>query len=426
MHHRLLAIALPLILSNLTTPLLAAVDTAVVGHLGAAHLLGGVSLGGLVFSFLYWGFSFLRLATGGLTAQASGAGNRQALADVAARGLMLAALLGLVIILLHDPLTRGMLALLGGSDAVRETALLYVSTRIWAAPAALCNLVVLGWLVGQQRARRALLLQVLINGSNAALAILFVFGFGWGVAGCAAATGLAEAMGAAAGLATVARLLDRRPDAKRVFDPAALKRLVLVNRDIFLRTACLLFAMGWFAHAGAASGDLILAANALLMTFQTIVSYGLDGFADASESLVGRAIGARDGDALRRTIRVSFLWAGATAAGFSALYALAGPAILRGLTDQADVREMALRYLPWAVLSPLLSVWSYQLDGIFVGATRVRELRDSMVLALVAFLGAAWLLVPRFGNDGLWAALMILMLARAATLGIMLPRIRVA
>jgi MATE family multidrug resistance protein len=210
---------------------------------------------------------------------------------------------------------------------------------------------------------------------------------------------------------------------RELAERTAVLRLILVNRDIFLRTLCLIASFGWFAHAGAARGDTVLAANALLLNFQTFMAYGLDGFAHAAEALVGAAIGARDRSALKSAIRVSMLWAFAGATLFSLTYALLGTGIVALLTDQAEIRKTASIYLPWAVLSPMISVWGFQLDGIFIGATRTRELRNSMALAFAGFLGAAFLLEPWLGNHGLWAALMVLMVLRAMTLGWWLGRI---
>jgi MATE family multidrug resistance protein len=425
-HRRLLVLAVPIVLANLTQPILSAVDTAVAGHLPGPAYLGGVALGGLFFNFVFWGFGFLRMGTTGFVAQAHGARDWPGVRAALWRAFGLAAAIGAVILMLRAPLIGLALDLFGGSAAVRANAEIYCAVRIWSAPAALANYVVLGYLLGCQHARLGLLVQVLINVVNMVAAVLFVYGFGWGVAGIGAATATADWAGLAVGLVLLYRL--RRPGLpallwRELAERTAVLRLILVNRDIFLRTLCLIASFGWFAHAGAARGDTVLAANALLLNFQTFMAYGLDGFAHAAEALVGAAIGARDRSALKSAIRVSMLWAFAGATLFSLTYALLGTGIVALLTDQAEIRKTASIYLPWAVLSPMISVWGFQLDGIFIGATRTRELRNSMALAFAGFLGAAFLLEPWLGNHGLWAALMVLMVLRAMTLGWWLGRI---
>ena len=425
-HRRLLALAVPIVLANLTQPILSGVDTAVAGHLPGPASLGGVALGGLFFNFVLWGFGFLRMGTTGFVAQAQGARDWSGLRAILLRALLLAACIGAVLLLLRTPLITLALDLLGGSAEVRGNATAYSHARIWSAPATLGNYVVLGYLLGRQRMRLGLLLQVVINVVNMALALLFVFGFGWGVAGIGAATAGADWAGLALGLVLLWRL--RHPDLpaarwREVLERRALFRLLLVNGDIFIRTLCLVASFGWFAHLGAGLGDTILAANALLLNFQTFMAFGLDGFAHAAEALVGAAIGARDAPGLRRAIRLSLGWAFGGAAAFSAFYLLLGPSLIALLTDQPGIRATAAIYLPWAVLSPLVSVWSFQLDGVYIGATRTRALRDSMALAAAGFLIATLVLQPVFGNHGLWASLMILMILRGATLGRWLGRI---
>jgi multidrug resistance protein, MATE family len=427
-HRRLLALAVPIVLANLTQPILSAVDTGVAGHLPGPAALGGVALGGLFFNFVLWGFGFLRMGTTGFVAQAEGARDWSGLRVILLRALLLAAGIGVLLLLLRAPLISLALDLLGGSIEVRDNAAAYCQARIWSAPATLGNYVVLGYLLGRQRVRLGLLLQIVINLVNMALAVLFVFGFGWGVAGIGAATAGADWAGLALGAMLLWRLRHAELPAARwreVLERRALFRLLLVNGDIFIRTLCLVASFGWFAHLGAALGDTVLAANALLLNFQTFMAFGLDGFAHAAEALVGAAIGARDAAALRRAIRLSLGWAFGCAATFSLFYLLFGPTLIALLTNQPAIRAAALQYLPWAVLSPLVSVWSFQLDGVYIGATRTRALRDSMAFAAIGFLAATLLLQPAFGNHGLWASLMVLMILRGVTLGRWLGRITI-
>jgi MATE family multidrug resistance protein len=425
-HRRVLTLAFPIVLANLTQPILGAVDTAVAGHLDNASYLGGVAIGGLFFSFVFWGFGFLRMGTTGLVAQAFGADDQASLRMSIVRALLLAFAIGVVLLIVRIPLIDYAVHALGGSNAVQSHARAYCSARIWAAPFALANYVVLGWLLGTQRVHLALVTQIFVNAVNIVTVLLYVYGFGWGVAGIGAATATADACGFALGAALLWTLRPRGlPALERaaLFDATALKKLVAINRDIFVRTLCLLGSFGWFTHLGAKQGDATLAANALLLNFQTFMAYGLDGFAHAAEALVGAAIGARDRDAFRQAVKVTLLWSVLGALGFSLAYAGAGPWIIAQLTDQPAVRAAALAYLPWAAASPVVSVWGFLLDGVFIGATRTRELMLSMAASLAVFVAASWALAGPHGNHGLWAALLIFMAARGVTLMRYLPHI---
>jgi MATE family multidrug resistance protein len=425
-HRRVLTLAFPIVLANLTQPILGAVDTAVAGHLDGPQYLGGVALGGLVFSFVFWGFGFLRMGTTGLVAQAFGARDAAAVRASVMRALMLALAIGAAVLALQVPIIRYALRMLGGSGAVQETASAYCHARIWAAPFALGNYAVLGYLLGCQRVRLALVTQVFINAVNIVAVLLFVYRFGWGIAGIGAATAFADFGGFALGAAILWRLRERGlpPLAlATLFDLRAIRRLVAINRDIFVRTLCLLGSYGWFAHMGARQGDAVLAANALLLNFQTFMAFGLDGFAHAAEALVGAATGARDRHAFRQAVRVTMLWSAIGAAGFSIVYWISGEWIIARLTDQAVVREAAMRYLPWAAILPLASVAGFQLDGVFIGATRTRELMKAMAVSLAVYLLAAWTLAGPLGNHGLWLALTAFMVARGVTLWMQLPSI---
>ncbi|GAB2911634.1 MATE family efflux transporter [Paraburkholderia jirisanensis] len=425
-HRRVLTLAFPIVLANLTQPILGAVDTAVAGHLQSAAYLGGVAIGGLVFSFVYWGFGFLRMGTTGLVAQAFGAHDAAGVRINVARAMLLAVAIGAVVLAIQAPLIEYGIRLLGGSAEVQQHARVYCHARIWAAPFALANYVVLGWLLGTQRVRAALASQVFVNAVNIIAVLLYVYGFGWGVAGIGAATATADALGFGFGAWLLWYLRPRGlPPLERrtLFDAKALKRLIAINRDIFVRTLCLLTSFAWFAHLGARHGDATLAANALLLNFQTFMAYGLDGFAHAAEALVGAAIGARDRHAFWQAVKVTMLWSALGALGFSLVYRGAGAWIIGRLTDQPSVRLAAETYLGWAALSPVVSVWSFLLDGVFIGATRTRELMISMAVSLAIFVAASATLGPVGGNHGLWAALLIFMAARGVTLARFVPRI---
>jgi len=430
-HRRVLALAFPIVLANLTQPILGAVDTAVAGHLANASYLGGVALGGLFFNFVFWGFGFLRMGTTGLVAQAFGAGDRAGARSNVVRALLLAFAIGAIVLAAQTPLIEYAIRALGGSAAVQQNARAYCGARIWAAPFALANYVVLGWLLGTQRVRIALITQVLINTVNIAAVLLYVYRFDWGVAGIGAATATADTLGFAFGAWLLWRMRPQGLPAiarSELFDGAALKRLIAINRDIFVRTLCLLSSYAWFTHLGARQGDATLAANALLLNFQTFMSYGLDGFAHAAEALVGAALGARDRHAFRRAVQVTLLWSALGALAFSFVYWIAGGWVIAQLTDQPAVRESAMTYLGWAALSPIVSVWGFLLDGVFIGATRTRELMMSMVVSLAVFIAASWAFAGAWGNHawgnhGLWAALLVFMAARGITLARYVPRI---
>jgi len=422
-------IAWPIILSNLSTPLLGMVDTAVIGNLGDSALIGAIAVGGMIFSFLYWGFGFLRMGTTGLVAQAMGAAD---LAEVKAsfyRPLLAGGVIGLALLALQVPLAGLAFFLIDGSPEVEAAALTYFHVRIIGAPVSLAYLAIVGFLLGQQQTRALLVIQLVLNGSNIFLDLVFVVGFGWSVAGVAAATVIAEVIAIViGGMVAVARLRDGGGSLAlplaRLADAGALKRMFAVNRDIMIRTLCLIFAFAWFTNQGAKSGDTILAANAILMQFVTFSAFFLDGYALAAETLVGHAVGARDAGKLDRAIRYTTRLALVTSVALSAAFYVAATPVIALLTNVVEVRQAADVYLPWGVWAPLVSVWCYLLDGIFIGATRTIEMRNAMIVSLSVFLLAWYFLQPAYGNHGLWAALMIYFVARAASLYFYLPRLR--
>ena len=424
-YRRVFLLAIPLILLNLTQPVLSMVDTILSGHLPSPAVLGGVAVGGIFFNSIYWTFGFLRMATTGLVAQSHGAGDEDQLMHHFGRALLTALVLGALILAVQKPLISVSLSLLGAASATRHNALVYCGIRIWSAPAALANYTILGYLLGRQRARTALLLQAGINVVNMAVALTLVLWRHWGVAGIATATMTAEWTGCILGLA-IMLASGARPGHLRwseLMDGESLRRLFSLNRDILLRTLSLVAAYVWFTRTGARSGDAILAANAVLINFLWIAGYGLDGFANATEALVGEAIGARRVADYRAVLKASSVSAFAVAAAISVLYLIFGRHIIAIFTNQETIRSLAERFLPWLIVLPLVAVWSFLLDGVFIGATRARELRDSMVISLAGFLGLAVVLTARFGNHGLWCAMLAFMALRATTLAMHLPGI---
>ena len=425
-NRRVWRLAAPMIAANVTVPLLGAVDTAVVGHLPNAYYLGAVAVGAMIFSLLYWGLGFLRMATTGLTAQAHGGDDADEMRATLARSLIIAGALALAILALQAPTIGLAMGFFEASAEVESHARAYFAIRVWGAPAALANATLLGWFLGMQNARATLALQVVINAVNIVLDLWFVVGLGLAVEGVALATIIAEYTGLALGLVLVARTLRRlggRWQIERIVERRSLRHLLATNRDIFLRTLCLMAAFAYLTAQGAKMGDVVLAANAVMMNLFMFMAFPLDGFAHAAEALVGRAVGARDRAALAGTVRASTLWALIMAVAFTAAYLVAGTLVIDALTNVDAVRAAAREVLPWMIAAPLISVWSFQFDGIFIGATRSAEMRNSMIVSLAVYLAATWTLMPIWGNHGLWFAFLIFMAARAATLAYYYPRI---
>lgn len=425
-HRRVWALAVPIIISNVSTPVLGMVDTAVVGHLPSPHYLGAVAIGAVIFTSLFWLFGFLRMGTSGLAAQAYGAGDMAESAAILSRALMTAIGLGVLIILLGTPIKAAAFSFFDTSPAVDSAARIYYDIRLWAAPATLVNYALLGWFLGMQRAVLGLVLQLILNMANIILDLAFVMGLGWTVDGVAFASVLAEGVAAIVGLAIAIRMIRRSRIRWAVIwqqtgDTSAFIRLALINRDIFLRTLCLIAATLWFTRQSARFGETVLAATAILQQLHLFMAHGLDGFAHAAQALIGRTVGAGRRADLIAAIRASTIWAGVAAFLFAAVYAIGGTTIIAVLTGLPDVRTMAALYLPWATLMPVVAVWSFQLDGIFIGATRTRAMRNSMALSLVVFLTTTWLAIPVLGVHGLWLAMIVFMIMRAVTLGTYLP-----
>lgn len=422
-HRAVFALALPMVFSNVTTPLLGLVDTWVIGHLGQAWFLGGVSVGATLINLLFWLLGFLRMSTTGLTAQAQGAASAEGQLDTLARALGLAVGLGLALLLLVLPFLPAIIGLSGGSPEVQVYAGDYVSVRIWSAPAALCNLVIMGWLLGMQDARSPMLLLILSNLVNMVLDAWFVLGLGWQVRGVAAASLLADYCSLGVGLWLVSRRLHHLPSEvwqgawSRWWRWPAVRRLLGLNRDIFIRSLCLQLCFAFMTLQGARLGDVAVAANAVLLNFLMLISYGLDGFAYAVEAMVGRAIGRRDRQGLREAIVLNLGWALLIAFAFALGFALGGRQLIAHITDIPAVIAEANRQLPWLIAMPLLAVWCFLLDGVFIGATRAREMRNSMLVAVFAGFFPIWWLCQGWGVAALWAAMAALMTGRGLTLG---------
>lgn len=415
-HRRVLGLSGPLILASLSTPLLALVDTAIAGHLPESYYLGAVAVGAMAFNYVYWAFSFLRMSTTGLVAQARGAGRSDEIRATLARSGLIALAAGFALIALAAPLAGAAFSLLSASAEVKHHAARYVGIRIWSAPAALLNYVLLGWLMGVERPGVAMAMEVFRGVVNVALALLFVRGFGWNVAGVAGASVAAEWLAAAVSLLVAERALRgvSTPWAWRtILDGGAFRRLFGLNGDLFIRTQCLLLVFASFTAGGAALGDATLAANAVLMNLFLLISYALGAFGQAASALVGSAIGAARRSDLRQAIRVTTGWAVGAAALASAAIGLGGNAMVRLLSGVAEVRAMAAPFLPYAAAMPVVSVLSFQLDGIAVGATRTGLVRNVLLVSFGVFLVVHRTLVPSLHNHGLWLAMISFMVVRS-------------
>ena len=415
--------AWPIILANASVPLLGLVDTAVIGHYGSTTDLGALALGALLFNFIYWSFGFLRMSTTGFVAQADGAGDAAEVRAALARPLLMGLALGVCIWLLQWPLAAGWFAMMDASAAVAGTGAEYFAARVWGAPAALALYALCGALVGLGHGRALLGVQLLLNGLNAGLDVYLAGILGLGARGIGLGTAVAEWTTCVVAALVVWRILRaRHVDGEpflpwaRIGDRDRLRRTLAANGDIMVRTLCLLAGFAWFARQGAALGDSTLAANHLLLQLVSFSAFFLDGFAYVAEAQVGAAVGARDRGGLRRAVRLTSELAVATAALLAAALWLAGIPLVDLLTSLADVGAVARAHLPWVALYVLLSVAAFQLDGVFIGATRTRQMRNAGLVSLAVFLAAASPATAAWGNHGLWAAFVLFVVARALAL----------
>jgi len=404
-----------MILSNVSVPLLGMVDTGVTGHLESPAYLGAVAVGSIVFSFLYTGVNFLRMGTTGIAAQHYGAGNNDGLRESLGQALIVALTIALVLLVLQLPIGQLAMQLVGAETRIETYALDYFFIRIWSAPGTLANMVLIGWFLGLQNARVPLIIFLTVNVTNIVLDLLFVVVFGMKVDGVALASVIAEYTGLTVGLTFVAGALRARSGhwstAKllRVREYAA---FFAVNANLLVRTLALMFAIAFVTAQGARMGEIVLAANAIMMNFQNLTSFGLDGIAHAAEALVGKAVGERSRKSVRSAVQLCLKWSLYFAAAFAVCYAIGGAQLIAVLTDLPDIRSAAMRYLPWMIVSPLISVWSFLYDGVYVGATRAREMRDIMLISTFIVFLPAWFLLQDLGNHGLWLAFMLFMASR--------------
>ncbi|MGJ8588442.1 MAG: MATE family efflux transporter [Yoonia sp.] len=417
-HKRVLAIALPIVLSNATVPILGVVDTGVVGQLGEAAPIGAVGIGAIILSAVYWIFGFLRMGTTGLTSQASGAGDGAEVDALLSRALLIGISAGLVMIIAQVAIFHAAFWLSPASAEVEALARDYMVIRIWSAPATIALYGITGWLIAQERTRAVLVIQVGMNGANIALSIVLGLQLGWGVEGVAWATFMAEWGGLAVGLWFCRGVFGRAAwlSAERVFDLVRLRHMALVNSDILIRSVLLQAIFVSFLFFGSDFGDVQLAANQILMQFLQVTAYALDGFAFSAEALVGQALGARARAALRRSAVLSSLWGGIVCALLALSFALFGGRVIDIMTTAPEVREVARIYLPYMVLAPIVGVAAWMLDGIFIGATRTKDMRNMMIVSAVIYFATVLPLMALFHNHGLWIGLLLNFVVRGATL----------
>ncbi|MCT8159031.1 MATE family efflux transporter [Pseudoruegeria sp. SHC-113] len=427
-HRRVLQIAVPIVLSNATVPILGAVDTGVVGQIGEAAPIGAVGIGAVILGAIYWIFGFLRMGTTGLASQALGAEDRPEYVALLMRALLIGLSAGVVMILGQALLFAGAFRVAPASAEVEALARDYMAIRIWSAPATIALYGITGWLIAAERTRAVLLIQLWMNGVNIGLDLWFVLGLGWGVQGVAFATFLAEWSGLALGLLCCREAFAGRAWRAwaRIFDAARLRHMASVNGDILVRSVLLQAIFVSFLFFGADLGDVPLAANQILLQFLHITAYALDGFAFAAEALVGQAMGAKAAPRLRRAAVMTSQWGLACVLLLSACFALFGGAIIDVMTTAPEVRTEARIYLGYMVAAPLVGLACWMLDGIFIGATRTRDMRNMMIVSAVIYFASVALFLPTLGNHGLWAALLISFLARGLTLGLRYPALEAA
>ena len=425
-HRRVWALAAPMILSNISVPLVALVDSTVIGHLPHAHQLGAVAVGASLYIYLAWMMGFLRMGTTGFAAQAAGRGDGTALRQILVQGLLLGLGLSLFLAAIALPFSRVALSVMQPSPELHDMTLAFFHNRLFGLPASLASYALVGWFLGAQNARAPLAILLTTNLMNIALNLWFVLGLDWGVVGSARASVIAEWSGALLGLWLTRGALRAYPGkmawgALRVWQNW--KPLLGVNRDIFIRSLLLQSVFFAITVQGARLGDATVAANALLLNGLLLTAHALDGLAHAVEALCGHAIGARDRTALRRSMVVACGWSLLASALFALLFLLGGHWFVEMQTDIASVRETAFQYLPYLAVLPLIAVWSYLLDGLFIGATRAREMRNAMLLSVAIAFPVAWALQDD-GNHGLWISFLLFMVLRSGILGLYATRIR--
>lgn len=420
-NRQLLALALPMILSNITVPLLGLVDTAVVGHLSNAYYLGGVAVGSTIITLIIWLLGFLRMATTGLVAQAYGANDTQQQYRLLVQAGSLALIFGLAAVLLQLPIVNLAMAMSDASVEVERYCREYFQVRIWSTPFALLNLVMLGWLLGRQQPKAAMWQLIVANLVNIILDVVFVIGLDWGVRGAALASVFADMAGFAVALTLVRRQLNRLGDFQllticKQLTLQSYRKIISLNTDIFVRSLCLQLSFAFMTFYGASLGDNTVAANAVLLNLLLLISYALDGIAYYAEAEVGRAYGRKDSRLMRESVALAWAWSAIAAVAFTLFFAVAGSNIISALTSISQVQQVANDYLVWVIFLPLLAFGSYLFDGVYIGAAQGKIMRNSMIIATFGVFFPTWYALQTLGNHALWAAMSAFMVARSLTL----------
>jgi len=426
LNRKILDLAVPNIVSNLSVPLLGAVDTALIGHLSEAYFLGAIAVGSMIFNFIFWGFGFLRMGTTGMTAQAYGEENHTDSIMTLARALAVAVFFGILIVLLQSWIADLSFWLVDATSEVERYTRIYFNIRIYTAPAVLGLYAINGWFLGMQNARYPMIVMIFLNSLNIVLDVFFVYSMGLNVDGVAWGTLIARYAGLVLAVVLLVTKYSKWLDGyvhELLLEVRAIKKFFTVNRDIFIRTLCLIFSFSFFTAKSATFGNVILAANSILLQMWMIVSYGIDGFAFAAESLVGRFTGSEQQEQLKEAVKYCFIWGVGIGIFASAMYAIFDTQILHLFTDQQDVIAAALAVYGWTIAGPTISSFSYIWDGVFIGATATGPMRDSMLIAtLIVFLPAYAIGVHYLGNDAIWLAMTLFMVARGLTLSWYAPK----
>ncbi|MBL1142448.1 MAG: MATE family efflux transporter [Proteobacteria bacterium] len=425
-HRAFWLLAGPMIIGNISMALLGLVDTAVVGHLESAVYLGGVAVGTVIFDFLYWGMGFLRMGTTGIVAQAHGKNDATEVRTILMQSILVGLSIAFLILLFQKPIFTLGLSLLEGSSDVKHYAMVYCQWMIWGMPALMILFSVNGWLLGMQNAMSVLRIGIIVNVLNIILDIVFVVYMEMDVRGVALATVISQYSGVVMAFFIISKQLSDQSgewSLQKIFNIEKLKGFLSLNHDIFIRTICLIFVFAFFTRESATHGDIVLAANSILLKFYLLMALALDGFNHAAEALVGKAVGEKDKKIFNHAVSLTLKWSFAFGLCFTLFYWLAGKGMIYLLTDIESVREIALVYLPWMIILPLISVWCFLFDGIFIGATRGKEMRNAMLVCTFVFFLPLWYVFQFWGNHGLWLAFTLFIAIRGVSLGLYYFRI---
>lgn len=428
---RVFAQSWPIMLANAAAPMVGLVDTVVIGRYTNTTALAGIGLGAVIYGIVYWGFGFLRMSTAGLAAQSDGADEQGAVQAHLVRAIPIGLLIGLIILVTQTWLLSGAFKIYTASDTIEASAATYISARLWGLPATLGSIALMGWFVGISRSPLALKMQIALNVVNAILSPLFVISMGWGLYGVGLASAIAEWCGLGAGLWLAGNEIKKRGGLRKdaltkqaLLDPSALKRLGITNSNIFIRTLSLTIGFNFFGNAAATQGEVFLAGNHILMQFITMTALILDAFAHTAEAVTGRAFGAKNRNQFNRAVRLTTEFSILFAFICGALIYLGGPFVISILTKDPAVIESARTYLPFCALAPIVGFAAWQMDGIFIGTTQTRAMRNAGIAAVIIYIGAHYTLEPRFGGYGLWAAFLVYYIARGLTLAVYYPGIK--